>query len=375
MKKRLLLVIPASVMGGAEVLSRTLIDGLNDITTTVVTQDAIANCFTAVSGRVRVFEEADLNAPYDYSLSNVLRYGRFLAKVISQEEPTVVLSVMQAASIFLACVSITHPYSLKNTRRFGSIHGHIGQYFRFLGRNPTLGEITYLRLMALRLHGIIVPSKGVAHDLTQLVPTTRRKTHVIYNGVDLAAIRSLSQEESTTKQEVYRIVMVARLSPQKDHETLFKAFAKLSVSHPTELVLIGEGEERERLGLLASQLGIVSQVTFVGYLSNPYPLIASADIFVLSSRFEGFGLVLVEAMALRRAVVATDCPSGPAEIIRDGIDGYLVPQRDVDLLYAKMSHLLDDEDARRALGQRGQYRSEFFSLQKMIDNYRKVLFS
>jgi glycosyltransferase involved in cell wall biosynthesis len=362
-------------MGGAESLSLTLVSGLKGITTTVATQAAIAERFASSATKVRLFEEGGLTSPYDYKPLNALRYAAFVAKLVAEERPDAVLAVMQAASIFLALASVTKPIVLNRTRRFGSIHGHTGAYFRMLGRRPSIAELFYLKLIASRLERIVLPSAGVKEDLINLIPDAQSKLEVIYNGVDSTALERLVRAEPALPSPRHRIVMAARLSRQKDHATLFRAFATLTQSHAAELILLGEGEERAHLQDLAAALGIQGYVTFAGHLDNPYPVIASADVFVLISHFEGFGLALLEAMALGRAVVATDCPSGPAEIIRNGIDGYLVPPRDPRMLVQRLRSLLDDPELRAALGRSAKMRATDFSATRMIDGYRRLLFS
>jgi glycosyltransferase involved in cell wall biosynthesis len=119
-----------------------------------------------------------------------------------------------------------------------------------------------------------------------------------------------------------------RLTRQKDFATLLRAFALVLKRRPVRLLLLGDGPERKRLESLAAELGISAVVDFYGFVANPFPFIARSDLFVLSSAWEGFGNVLVEAMALGVPVVSTDCPSGPREILHDGTLGPLVAVAD-----------------------------------------------
>jgi glycosyltransferase involved in cell wall biosynthesis len=362
-------------MGGAETLSLSLVNGFEGITTTVVTQAAIAEHFTSGPAKVRLFEESDLVAPYDYRPRNALRYAAFISKIVTEERPDTILGIMQAASIFLALASITHPVVLGGIRRVGSVHGHIGEYFKMLGRSPTFTERFYLRLMASRLDRIVVPSRGVKDDLAAMVSRARPKIDVIYNGIRLTCGKIPGEQIANPLNRTFRLIMTARLSSQKDHRTLLKAFAKLRESHEAELLLVGDGEERASLENLTKTLGVTDSVTFTGQLADPLPLVASADVALLISRFEGFGLAILEAMAMGRAVIATDCPSGPSEIICDGVDGYLVPPGDPDVLVEKLKYLLDNADVRNTLGQKARVRVMDFSREKMIDAYRRVLFA
>lgn len=139
------------------------------------------------------------------------------------------------------------------------------------------------------------------------------------------------------------IVSVARLDEgQKDHKTLLLAYAKLlEEGHWTgRLVLLGDGPDRLALEDLASRLGIASSVEFGGFKANPYPYIAQAAALVLSSRYKGFGMVIGEAMALGTPVIASDCPTGPRDLLEGGKAGLLVPVGDVAALAQALSRML-----------------------------------
>ena len=227
--------------------------------------------------------------------------------------------------------------------------------------------------MFTRLHRLIVPSSGVYDDLVRWFPRARTRACVVHNGVDIARVRALaSAQEPFVKREPW-VVMAARLSCQKDHQTLLRAFSGIVENTRARLILVGDGEERAEIERQARELGIGDRLRITGHLDNPFPLMAAADVVVLSSHYEGFGLVLVEAMALGRAVIATDCPSGPAEIIRDGIDGFLVPPRDAACLGARMAALLGDAGLRARIGAAGERRAERFSQDRMFARYREVL--
>nr|WP_259406078.1 glycosyltransferase [Shouchella clausii] len=143
------------------------------------------------------------------------------------------------------------------------------------------------------------------------------------------------------------IVTVGRLHVQKDYPTLLRAFANLQQNELPEarLLFIGDGEENEPLKKLAFELGVRSVVDFAGFQPNPYAYMKKAHLFALSSAWEGFGNVIVEALATGTPVVATDCPSGPREILADGKYGQLVPVGDtVALAQAMKDALLSHHD-------------------------------
>jgi glycosyltransferase involved in cell wall biosynthesis len=138
------------------------------------------------------------------------------------------------------------------------------------------------------------------------------------------------------------VLSVSRLSPEKDIPTLLDAFARLHQARPhSRLLLAGDGPDRARLQALVAQHGLQAVVQLPGRVAQPMAWMARADVFVLASQYEGFGNVLVEALASGVPVVSTDCPVGPREILQDGRYGRLVPVGDVAALALAMGQALD----------------------------------
>jgi glycosyltransferase involved in cell wall biosynthesis len=138
------------------------------------------------------------------------------------------------------------------------------------------------------------------------------------------------------------------------------------------LVLIGEGEEAESLTSLARELGVHTDVEFLGFQHNPYKYMARADVFALPSLWEGFGRVLVEAMACGVPVIATRCPSGPEEIVCDGASGLLVPPGDADALADAVLRVLTRPDLAHRLAQAGRRRAEDFRAETAVALYQQL---
>ncbi|EDM69917.1 glycosyl transferase, group 1 [Roseobacter sp. AzwK-3b] len=227
-------------------------------------------------------------------------------------------------------------------------------------------ELALIRRSFPAFDAAIALSFGVAEELRRIVPALRDRVEVVPNvGLPLPAqvATALSQSRSGSTS-VCTILACGRLTKQKDYPTLLRAFALLKGAK-LRLKILGEGELRERLQVMVMELGLAERVTFLGFQRDPFSYMRAADIFVLSSRWEGFGNVLVEAMAMGTPVVSTDCPHGPAEIIADGETGLLVPVDQPEALAESLQRLIDDPALRRRLGEAGKVRAQDFSAEKV----------
>jgi len=197
-----------------------------------------------------------------------------------------------------------------------------------------------MRLMYPLADAIVAVSNGVAADLAEITGLPQTHFQVIPNPVITPKLSMLAREPINhpwfADDEEPVIIGVGRLTRQKDFPTLLKAFALVRRKSPCRLIILGEGRDRHRLQALAAKLGVENDVDLLGFVSNPYAYMARADLFVLSSLWEGLGNVLVEALALGTPVVSTDCPSGPREVLQNGRYGRLVPVGDVDALVEAM---------------------------------------
>ncbi len=202
-----------------------------------------------------------------------------------------------------------------------------------------------MRLTYPHADAVVGVSAGVRDDLLQITRQPPERFHVIANPVITPALHEKSHEAVEhpwfADAQVPVILGVGRLTRQKDFPTLVAAFAQLRQNRPCHLVLLGEGGDREALTCQAQELGVAEDVAMIGFQPNPYAYLAKASLFVLSSLWEGSPNALTEALAVGTPVVATDCPSGPREILRGGEVAPLVPMGDVPARAAAMATVLD----------------------------------
>jgi glycosyltransferase involved in cell wall biosynthesis len=220
---------------------------------------------------------------------------------------------------------------------------------------------------------LVVVSRGAAARFAQATGLSPSLATVIYNPVVTPA---LFEQAAVPLDHPWLagggppvIVSAGRLTRQKDHDTLLRAFALVRQRRRARLLLLGEGEERANLEALGDQLGIRSDVQLPGFVANPFAYMARARLFVLSSRWEGFGNVLVEAMACGVPVVSTDCPSGPAEILQDGVFGRLAAVGDSRSLADAMLQTLQEPSAPA----RARQRALEFSVERAVEHYLRVM--
>jgi len=296
-----------------------------------------------------------------------------LARYLKERKPAVLLSALTLAN----CVSIVARLLVRSpTRVLVSERNHLTLAtgstkrlaLRFL---PLLARILYP--LADAVVGI---SKGVAEDLRRIAPAIREENlHVIYNPVitddQIAFQPPLKMPHPWLDAKDMPVVLsVGRLVPQKDFKTLLRGFAILHSRRPVRLVILGEGPERGELLETAKSLGVSEDVLLPGFISQPMAWYAGAAVFVLSSAWEGFGNVTVEALFAGLPVVSTDCHSGPAEILENGKFGKLVPVGNAIALAAALGETLDAPSEKTML----QKRAMDFHVSNIAKHYLRVAF-
>jgi glycosyltransferase involved in cell wall biosynthesis len=216
---------------------------------------------------------------------------------------------------------------------------------------------------------MIVASQELADDLSENF--NAKRTQVIPNGIDASVVQRRAEDPAPPLAVSRYFISVGRLTAQKDIATLLRAFAIARQKGLTnQLLIAGDGEQRAMLESLATDLHIESAVHFLGHISNPYPLIKHARALVLSSIWEGFAYVPIEAMALGVPVISTACLSGPVEILGDGEFGLLAPPADPTALAQAMLKIASDEALHEHFQQKSAERASQLSIERMSRAYR-----
>ncbi|AWL10330.1 CDP-glycerol glycerophosphotransferase [Aquirufa nivalisilvae] len=193
--------------------------------------------------------------------------------------------------------------------------------------------ITHFRKWALKnADMIIAPSHGVSKDLVKYYGLNPMKVKVIYNPIHVDKCFQFAHEYNEILYSIppdKKIVLaIGRLTGQKDFMTLINAFKKVRLNIDAVLVILGEGNQRKQLELLIDKNNLNDHVILPGFIVNPFPFLKRAAVFVLSSLYEGMPNSLIQAVVFQKQIVATNCPSGPFEILQGGKFGYLVNMGD-----------------------------------------------
>lgn len=292
-----------------------------------------------------------------------------LVAYLKKERPDVLITALEDTN--LAAI-IAHRMARVSTRMVVTVHNNLTQEAKHLKTIKRRLVPYFIKWIYPFADLVVAVSHGVANDLKGL-GIQPDKIKVIYNPIITPEFSHMAREASDhpwLKSEAIPVILgVGRLEHQKDFETLIKAFDVVRREVPARLIILGQGSQRQPLIDLAQSLNLSDDVSFPGFVGNPVAYMAQASVCVLSSAWEGFGNVLVESMGVGTAVVSTDCPSGPSEILEGGRYGRLVPVKNKQRLAEAIVETLKAPIQPSIL----QQRAEDFSLEKVLREYQKVL--
>ena len=286
-----------------------------------------------------------------------------LRRCLARLRPNVVLGEMTTANVLVAMASWPKPRWLL----VGTEHVH----------PPAVSLPVYWewirRFIYPRLDIVVAPAAATARWLQARISLKRACS--IPNPVVVETGEPTNIDRPSELPVGSRVLLaVGRLHPQKGFDLLLSAFAIANQAEPGwYLAILGDGAERERLLTQSVTLGLADRVLFPGVVKDVGRWYRSADLFALSSRYEGFGNTLAEALAYGLPAVSFDCDAGPGEILRDGIDGYLVPSGDVAAFAARLTTLMKSESLRGRMATAAVEARERFSLERVGSAWRSLI--
>ena len=286
-----------------------------------------------------------------------LDWMRTLRNHLKEQRPGIVISFMNTANILILLAACGLQIPVIATEHTNPKAYPLGFHWRVLRR------LTYPFASSL-----VSVSKGMNESFSWL-PLSRR--NVIVNAL-APEFEDLPIPVNSNRKT--QIVSMGRLHWEKGFDQLLSAFAKIVRQHPDwTLLILGEGGERQKLDEQIKALGIGESVKMPGAVNNVIPFLQESSVFVLSSRYEGFGNVIIEAMASGLPVVSFSCDYGPSEIIAEGEDGVLVPAGDVDALARAIEQLIQNEAERKRLAENAQKSARRFYIDNIMDQWEALI--
>jgi glycosyltransferase involved in cell wall biosynthesis len=334
----------------------------NDYTVDVVLVSKSGIYLNNLSSKIRV-----INLNRGRSIFSIFALARYLRK----NKPKALLSAIDYINVIAI---VAHTISLSKAKLVVSERADPASNKKYMNFGPQKIVFLLMKILYPLVDKIICISNGIKKELISNYNVSPSKAIVIFNPIDIEQV-NFDKKLPSAMDELCRdysgmfIIGSGRLVHQKDFSTLIRAFSLVREQKNCKLIILGEGVLLDSLSSLASELNILNDVEFVGFVDNPYPFYYHSDVFVLSSIFEGFGNVLIEAIACNCKIVSTDCPYGPSDILENGKWGALTEVSNVetmaDAILNELSKPADGNITTRALD---------FNISDVYREYESVCF-
>lgn len=368
MKKRVFFIISSLAEGGAEKVISILLRHLS--------QKKFCCSLLLFEKRGNYLKEI----PPDVGIYDLKKKNRFsflklvlkIAEIVKKEKPNVVIGFLEYTN--LVCL-LARKLVFQNQTKWVISERNLLSATLYSQRMYFL-KVKLHKLLDRSADLVIVNSESSKEELIQNFGVKDKKIKVVPNPVEIEKIQLHCKKIPSHEwysENIPILISVGRLSKSKGYPYLLTAFSEVLKEIECRLIILGEGEMRDELEILINRLGIKKNVNLLGFISNPYPYIAHSDIFVLPSLWEGLPNALLEAMALGKPVIATNCSKAVEEIIKNGENGFLIPVRDVLALKKAICRLLKNKSLQVKLSEENKDRIQKFDVSHIVQEYENVL--
>lgn len=364
-EKNILFVLPNLSHGGVERMTLSLSNKFTQdgFSCSIALREFKGELLPHLDSRVNIIELAP---------KNIIQFIPALSKIISKTKPTAVITAFPDIGL-LSWIAV------KLTRSKTKIIHGVHDTHSLSSKIPGIFgwvKYKYLLLLAFIIYyladELVAVSQGLEQELATQFRINNSKVHVIYNPIipDDFFERFHSIKPHKKTNDYVNIIAIGRLVHQKGFDLLIKSLSEVNTRHKWNLSIYGNGPEYQNLSKLILNLGLSSKIKLYGFTSDPFAKLAEADLFVMPSRHEGFGNVLVEALACETSVIAADCSHGPREILVNGEYGKLVPPENTIILSEAISDFLESKNIKY---KSGAERASHFTFESSYSNWKKII--
>lgn len=361
--KKILFIMYNLAGGGAEKVLIDLLDNIDytryEVDLLLIRKEGVYIDSVNANVKIKSIVDPGRNNIYSYAKSLLYSYlPKLLIGGIIGKKYDIEIAFLEGESSKIATYSKN-----KKSKKISWIHTDL--------KNYTVMSRKEEKQIYKFMDDIICVSNLCKQSFINIYPEYNDKTKVIYNLIDNKTIMEKSEEDNKMKKKY--ILAIGRLVNQKKFDNLIKSY-KLLVDEgfSEELVILGEGELRDSLQKLIDELGLEERVHLNGFKSNPYKYIKRCSVFVVSSEYEGFSLVVAEAMILGKAIVTTDCV-GPSELCDYGNYGIVVTKKDEYSIKDAIKEVLSNQSLRKYYENKSLERSKIFNKDKFMSEFYQLI--
>lgn len=355
--KKLIFIIPHLGKGGAERFFSILLNNIDkkkfDVTLLLI---------YGLEGEY--LKDINKNIKVETLNKTKLRYCFFeLWKYLNNKKPDIVLSTIGSLNIIISFLIPFLPKKIKFVARESNM----------ISLLPcTKFEKFGYKYMFNNFFKVIAQSNDMKEDLLKNTNICQKKVIIINNAVDKKIINKFLNKNEVKKSKKIRLINVGRLTEQKGQDMLIEIFSRIIKKHKElELLILGNGPKEQELKKRTKELGLEKEIKFLGFQSNPYSYMKSSDIYVATSRYEGFPNILLEANYCGLPIISFECKGGINEIIENGVNGYTIKCFDLLEFSDRLNYMIEKEFIFDKKFLKNNIENKY-SIEKIVKEYEKI---